>query len=247
MVPDGPSPLAGADPSVGCMRTDGAGRVPRATPVVGSGTTAGGMVPRHRLPADRSRLAPLDGRVAKGEKTRKVLVEAVVALIDEGALHPTSLDVAERAGVSVRVIYHHFRGMPGLLLAAVDLQSLRHRDVLFAIPAKGPAILRVRALCRQRRLYFEEMTPVYRVAYARAQTMADLRELLADDRALMRLQLADTLSTELPLDADLASGLLDAMEHNTGWDMWLSLRDSRGHTAPSAERVMAIAVERLLG
>jgi len=204
-------------------------------------------MPRRRSPAAASRGRHLDGRVAKGEQTRRVLVEAVVGLIDDGASNPTSFQVAARAGVSVRVIYHHFRGVPGLLLAAVAVQSQLHRGILFAIPPTGASDLRVQALCRQRRLYFEEMTPVFRVAHARAHSVAGLRDLLADDRTVLRLQLAATLSPELRVDEDQASELLDLMEQATGWDMWQALRDSRGHTAASAERLMALALERLLG
>ena len=56
--------------------------------------------------------------MAKGERTRRVVVEALVELIDEGEHHPTTRKVADRAGVSVRLVYHHFGGIHGLLLAA---------------------------------------------------------------------------------------------------------------------------------
>jgi AcrR family transcriptional regulator len=200
---------------------------------------------RHRVDSPRRRL--LDGRLAKGEQTRRSVVEALVDLVDAGLTTPTSRQVADRAGVSVRLIFHHFGGVHGVLLAAVALQAERHRSVLFAIPARGPPALRIQALCRQRRLYFEEMTPVFRVALARAHAEAELRELLAEDRTLLCGQLALTLAPEIRERGADADALLDALEHATGWEAWRSLRDARGNSAPSAERAMVFAAGRLLG
>lgn len=175
------------------------------------------------------------------------MVEALVDLIDEGGTHPTTKQAAHRAGVSVRLVYHHFGGVNGLLLAAVALQSERHRYLLFSIPPRGPAELRIKALCRQRRLYFEEMTPVYRVAHARAYAEADLSALLSDDRTVLRSQLAHTLDPELQARGAAATQLLDALEQATGWDAWRALRDGKAHSAPSAERIMAFTVASMLG
>ena len=170
-----------------------------------------------------------------------------MALIDERSPHPTIPDVAARAGVSVRIVYHHFGGIQELLVAAVALQSDRHRDLVFTIPPRGAVALRVTALCRQRRMYFEQVSPVYRMAVARAGDDAALHRLLADDRAVLRAQLAATLAPELAARQIRSTEFLDALAHATGWDTWRSLRDAGGRTAPSAERVMALTAASLLG
>ena len=74
-----------------------------------------------------------------------------------------------------------------------------------------------------------------------------LRDLLADDRAVLRAQLASTLAPELAARPSDAAELLDALAHATGWDTWRSLRDPGDRTAPSAERVMALTAASLLG
>lgn len=227
------------------MRADGAGRTPGAGTSTGSDTPHPFGSPRHRSASPGHRTH--DGRLARGEQTRRAVVDALVVLVDAGVTRPTSLQVADRAGVSVRLIFHHFGGIDGVLVAAVALQAERHRSVLFAIPPRGPPALRIQALCRQRRLYFEQMTPVFRVTLARAHAGAELAGLLAEDRTLLRTQLARTLEPEFRARGDDALALLDALEHATGWEAWRSLRDTRGRSAPSAERAMAFAVGRLLG
>ena len=187
----------------------------------------------------------LDGRVARGEETRRLLVDALVTLVDGGAHAPTNREVADRAGVSVRLVFHHFLGTQGLVVAAVAHQSERHRSILFAVPPRGPLDLRVRALCRQRRLYFEAVAPMIRLAHARADAPA-LQGLLADERARLRHQLAGTLAPEVAARGVEAEALLDALEQATGWESWRALRDVRGHTPAGAERAMAFTTGHLL-
>jgi AcrR family transcriptional regulator len=197
------------------------------------------------VPAHRRHL---DGRVARGRVTRALLVESLVALVDgdgDGGV-PTTRQVAERAGVSVRVVFHHFPSAPDLAAAAVVLQSERHRGVLFAVPPRGPPELRVRALCRQRRLYFEALGPIHRVAAARAPTSAALARFHVEDRQRLRRQLAVALAPEVRDRGDEADALLDALEHVTGWDAWRALRDGWGRSPAAAERAMAFTAVRLL-
>lgn len=187
-----------------------------------------------------------DGRVARGQQTRQRLVEALVALVEDGGPAPTARQVADRAGVSPRAVFHHFPTTGALLVAGVALQSERHRHVLFDVPPRGPPHLRIHALCRQRRLYFEELTPVFRVANARAGATSALADLLAGDRAHLRRQLAGTLAPEVTARGPESDVLLDALEQATGWEAWRALRDVRGHTPAAAERAMAFTAGRLL-
>ncbi|HEY5108662.1 MAG TPA: TetR/AcrR family transcriptional regulator [Acidimicrobiales bacterium] len=174
------------------------------------------------------------------------MLDALLALIREGADQPTVPVVAARAHVSARIVYYHFGGIHELLVAAVTFQSDRNRDLLFAIPPRGPSSLRISALCRQRRLYFEEITPVLGTALAKTQGQVGFRNLLADDRTLLRDQLARTLGPELRTCGDRAPETLDALEHATGWDTWRALRHVSGHSPPAAERVMAMTAAGLL-
>jgi len=184
--------------------------------------------------------------VARGQETRRLLVESLLDLVDAGATAPTNQQIAERAGVAVRLVFRHFRDTEGLVVAAVALQAERHRWILFAVPPRGPPDIRIRALCRQRRLYFERLTPIYRVARRRSDAAAALRGLLAEDRARMHLQLAGTFAPEMADRGDEADDLLDALEQATGWEAWRARRDGQGQTPAAAERAMAFTAGRLL-
>ena len=194
----------------------------------------------------RRHLPGPDARRARGDHTRRALLDALIDLLDEGTDHPTVPEVAVRAGVSVRIVYHHYGSVQRLLEATVAHQSARHRHLLFPIPPRGQADIRIRALCRQRRMFFEAVTPVLRLADRRSPGTAGAGGLPVADRALLRDQLARTLAPELSARGGGADDVLDALEHATSWETWRGLRDVGGHTAPSAERVMVRTVNGLL-
>ena len=81
-------------------------------------------------------------------------------------------------------------------------------------------------------MYFEQVSPVYRMALARARDDAALHGLLAEDRAVLRAQLAGTLAPELAARRVGSAELLDALAHATGWDAWRSLRDAGAAPPP---------------
>jgi TetR/AcrR family fatty acid metabolism transcriptional regulator len=64
---------------------------------------------------------PARARRARGRATRARLLEAAGELFRRRGYHGTSVvDVAERAGVSVGSVYHHFADKRAMLLALID-------------------------------------------------------------------------------------------------------------------------------
>ena len=58
-------------------------------------------------------LARIDGRLARSARTRHAVVDALLDLLGEGDLRPTAARIAERAGVSLRIVFHHFEDLRG--------------------------------------------------------------------------------------------------------------------------------------
>jgi len=59
----------------------------------------------------------VDGRRERSKRTRAAIVGALTALLDEGRIEPTAVDIAKRADVAVRSIAQHFASREELLLA----------------------------------------------------------------------------------------------------------------------------------
>jgi AcrR family transcriptional regulator len=186
---------------------------------------------------------PLDGRLARGVRTRNSIVEAIIELIESGNPRPTNREVADQAGVSVRVLFHHFEGVPVLYRSAVELQSSRSRSLIGIIPPHGPLDVRIRAICRQRRQLFEAIAPVVRASEARDSNLPDV---LPDLRALLRHQLTVSLRPEILSRGGDAPVLLESLDVAAGWQNWRTLRFNAGRSASQAEQVMVYTVTVLL-
>ena len=80
---------------------------------------AGPAVPRYGQSAEREGMVvgegtKVDGRRARGIRTRDAIVSALIDLIAGGDIAPTAQRIADRAGVSVRSVYQHFTDVEGL-------------------------------------------------------------------------------------------------------------------------------------
>jgi hypothetical protein len=125
------------------------------------------------------------------------------------------------------------------------MQVSRHCLVVAVIPPRGPVDVRIRATCHQRRRLLETVAPVLRVAYSRGPGSSRLDDVLAEQRALLRGQVAATFDPELS-SRDQSGFLLEALDVATGWETWDALRLHRGHSASAAETFMVNSVTGLL-
>src|SRR5579875_1476385 len=154
---------------------------------------------------------PVDGRRARGERTRIKVLEALLALVDEGELHPTAQAVAHRAGVALRTVYHHFEDVEALRRMALDLQLDRHREILRPIDPKLAVEDRIAAFARQCRRLFEALTPIRRATLFDESSSSEMGDGLRRARFLRREHLEATFAPELHRTAATRE-LIDAMD-----------------------------------
>jgi len=184
--------------------------------------------------------------VARGIRTRSSIVEAVIDLIVEGHAAPTSRQVAHRAGVSVRLVFHHFGDLHHLFSSAAAHQASRSLGLIGILPPRGPVKTRILLICRQRRQLFEANAPLLRTSYAGSPASTALAESLAGHRTLLRRQLDVTLAPEIDARGSEAPVVLDALDVATSWNSWSALRFDGGRSAAEAEQIMVFSVSRLL-
>src|SRR5438477_2779518 len=86
-----------------------------------------------------------DGRLLRSERARAAVVDALLALIEEGNLKPTAPQIAERAGVSLRLVFHHFRDLDDLFITAAERHISRVLPTVHPAPTTGPLPERLEA------------------------------------------------------------------------------------------------------
>ena len=62
-----------------------------------------------------------DGRLLRSERSRQLIITAIIELIDEGHLIPTAQQVAHRADVGIRSVFRHFDDMDSIFETANEI------------------------------------------------------------------------------------------------------------------------------
>ena len=183
-----------------------------------------------------------DGRLARSERTRRAIVDALRALIIEGDLRPTAPRVAERAGVSVRTVWQHFEDVEALLVEAGRRDLEIASTYLVPIEPSLPVTERIERLVDARAQMFEAMAPVWRAARLHTPFSAQLRRNRDMFMDLARQEVERVFRDELAAAAD-REGLRDALVVATTWAPWESLRTDMGLDVDASKR----ATKLLLG
>jgi AcrR family transcriptional regulator len=188
-----------------------------------------------------------DGRTARAARTRDAVVEALLALLDDGQLRPTARAIADRAGVSLRSVYVHFDDLEDLFTAAAAKQFERMAALYEPLPADGPLEARIAALVTQRSRMMEAGAPVARATRLQEPFSPTLAKVMHLVRKGMREGVARVFATEL----DRVKGaererLLAAVDVAAGSATWETLRVHDGLGVDASRAVVVEMLTRLL-
>lgn len=191
--------------------------------------------------------APTDGRAARAARTRDAIVDASVALVEEGDLRPTAPRIAERAGVSVRSVFQHFDDLPALYTAVVRRVVERLAALVVPIDPGLPLDDRIAAFVRHRRALLEVVTPFRRAAAVHGPFSPQIRQAIAEGTTFLRHEVEEAFAPELARAPDAPRGeLLDALAAASSWPMWDALRTDAGDPVDRAEAVVVRVLTSLL-
>jgi len=187
-----------------------------------------------------------DGRLARGVRTRRTLAEALIALLEEGDPQPTARRIATRAGVSLRLVFHHFDDLESILRDAVRIQEQRHWHHIRPVASTLPVDERVMRIVRQRATVFGATAPVRRAAEHLVSNSPTVVAELMRGREWLRSQLAATFAPEIGSRRHgKARLLLDALEVATSWETWEQL-ERLGRSPSNRRRAMEVLTRAVL-
>ena len=188
-----------------------------------------------------------DGRVARGQRTRRRVAEALVSLLAKGEPDPTAKAIAVEAGVSLRLVFHHFTDMDDLYCAVAFLQLEEQRAVLPALTSSLPLPHRIHDAVQRRGTFYEEISPVRRAAVRRAVSSPGVGAIIAVGNSLLADGLATLFSPELqPRAEEDRDALLAALDSATSWEAWERMRQGAGLSSETARLVMTRTLAALL-
>jgi AcrR family transcriptional regulator len=191
-------------------------------------------------------LIKVDGRRARGLRTRDAIVTALLDLVAGGDLSPTAQRIADRAGVSVRSVYQHFTDVEGLFQETAARTCQMAEAMRVEIDPQWPLEKRVEAFSSERAAILESLTPFNRASRLIEPSSSPLRESRLTLERMGQDELEAVFATELGrLGSPERSTLIAALDVMTSWAMWDHLRDS-GATTTEARRVMRVGLLAML-
>lgn len=180
-----------------------------------------------------------DGRLARGQRTRRNVAHALLELLQAGNLVPTAREVAQRAEVSLRLVFHHFSDMDDLYHYVAALQLRRQLHGMPDLSLRLALGTRIERTVAHRASLFEEITPVRRALARRGPSLGVVEAVSAAD-ALLLENVRTTFAAEIgALPSALRSEYLGAMDTAASWESWDRLRSTSGVGVRPAKRVVA--------
>ncbi len=168
-------------------------------------------------------------------------------LIQEGDPNPTAERVAKRAGLSPRLVFHHFRDQESLMLETAAYHGGRIAERLTAIDPALPVAERVAQLVKQRDALYEFIAPFRRAAMLREPRMPLVAAALGELRRYKREQAVALFAGELDRAEPAARRLAAAqIALATSFSAWEELRTRQGLKPAASRAVMAASIEGAL-
>jgi AcrR family transcriptional regulator len=200
------------------------------------------MMSTRELPIAVSREAPAsDGRRRRSQQSRDRIVEAMLALVEEGAISPGAEDVAQRASVGLRSVFRHFKDMDSLYAEMAMRLSRVYESALTPFVADSWNGQLFEAIDR-RVAIFERLLPFKRAADAHRHESPVLAANHAASLSLLRARLQPLLPPHLQDDA-IALETLDML---LSVETWARLRIEQRLSPAQAREVIEKAVARLV-
>lgn len=197
--------------------------------------------------ADTDRPAGAEGRVAR---SRRAICEACLDLVQEGVLQPSADQIADRAGLSRRSIFYHFKDLAELYDAVNEAGMQRYHPLLVEIPPDRPLAERVALFADARAKFFEATAPVARALTAQVLVGSACDQAWRVSREALKRQRTDVeriFGPELEALPEAERGeVLEALFTAASPPQWELLRRSRGLSVVRARGVMVRTLSALL-
>jgi AcrR family transcriptional regulator len=190
----------------------------------------------------------VDGRTARRDRNRDLVLDAVIELFTEDQLQPNAADVAARSGVSLRSVYRYYEDLDALMRAAIARHAARVAPLL-EVPDLGQGSFdeRVTRLVDWRIRLYEAAAPTARAAAVRIPTNPLLAEQMENVRATLRRQTAAMFARELAaMTVPQRRAALSAVDTLLQFEGAEHLRVRLGNTPAQTNDILRRALTALL-
>lgn len=188
-----------------------------------------------------------DGRRLRSERTRQAIIEAYLALLRDDPRVPTSTQIAERAGYSVRSVFERFPDLLSLRIAATDYAFALGNSQAIVRDTHASREVRIRSQVETRARTCETWLPLWRALNANQGESAELKLRIRRARDMITKRLELMYQPELQtLGERQRRQTLIALEALTDFESWGRMREVFAMSFEQGCQAWIRAIDRLL-
>lgn len=183
-----------------------------------------------------------DGRRARSERSRQAIIDATLALMEEGNLIPTAQQISDAAGVGIRSFFRHFEDMETLFSSIDDF-------IRSSTQARFAGGVREGSLDERLLHAIERHADGYEAERNRILSTVALlwkSETLRKNYARYQRALRKDLDDWLPELKELPRTSREAIDAIASFEMWHRLRYHQGLSKASAIDVIVSLIRPLI-
>lgn len=185
-----------------------------------------------------------DGRRLRREQNREAVLEALGELFAEGRYTPTSRQIAERAGLSLRSLVRYFDHFDDLVVSAIARQEQRALPLMdLPVTAGDPTPAKVQAVVEARVHMWDAIGATARAGRVCAHRQPLVASRIAASRRALRRQLSRLFAPELERAGAHALAAMDVLLSFESYDL---LRSAQRLSGASTVATLTASLESLL-
>jgi len=188
------------------------------------------------------RPAPVDGRRLRSARSRQAIIDAALALIEEGVLVPTAQQIAARAGVGIRSFFRHFEDMEALAAAMDDQIRDQYEALFIGGDRQGSLAERIEHAVQRRADAYEQVANIVLSSVAQRWRYAVLRRNYARNVRGLRKDLEDWL----PELQALPRNRREAVDAVASFEMWHRLREHQAMGKAATVDIVAALLKQII-
>ena len=183
-----------------------------------------------------------DGRLMRSQRSRQLIIDATLSLVEEGNLVPTAQQVADHAKVGIRTVFRHFSDMESMFSTTHELNRATFEHLFIGGNRSGSVDERIVRVTEQRAHAFEVLKQKLLSTQARRWHSEVLRTNYARAQRRLRKDLDDWLPelTKLPL------AKREAVDAITSFENWHRLRAHQSLSIKASIEVIVQVLQLLL-
>lgn len=190
---------------------------------------------------------PVDGRLARSERTKRKIVDAALRQIDSGDESFTIGAIARRAGISARTLFTHYPDIETLLAEVSDMVSRQFAAMIQPVAAGRSLDRRIDAFVGEQAHMFETMAGFHRAVRRWRERSPIIALRYACYQAAVREKLRQCFEPEFArMPARVRAQHFELLVALTDWEYWQSLRERGGMSIAAAQRALGLALRALL-